>query len=103
MASPLHHLGSNKRASARCVEFVSKRLSIGMKAPSLVVAASMGAVEALKDQAGLCRWGYALRAAAASAPTLSKPKPNPASSPAAKEADLRRLRKAHHLICWGPN
>uniref|UniRef100_A0A0E0CFZ3 Uncharacterized protein n=1 Tax=Oryza meridionalis TaxID=40149 RepID=A0A0E0CFZ3_9ORYZ len=79
-------------------------------APSLVVAASMGAVEALKDQAGLCRWDYALRSlylrAAAAAPRLRAPLSNTtaaaARTPAEDAADVR-LRKAHHLVCWGPN
>ncbi|XP_052141579.1 uncharacterized protein LOC127761341 [Oryza glaberrima] len=80
-------------------------------APSLVVAASMGAVEALKDQAGLCRWDYALRslylrAAAASSPRLRSPLSNTAAAaarPPAEEAADVRLRKVHHLVCWGPN
>jgi hypothetical protein len=78
------------------------------KAPSLVVAASVGAVEALKDQAGLCRWGYPLRSLyrrgrAAAAPSVralsaSLREPRPAAS-----AEDTKLRKAHHLVCWGPN
>ncbi|CAN6237200.1 unnamed protein product [Urochloa humidicola] len=84
--------------------------------PSLVVAASMGAVEALKDQAGLCRWDYALRslyhrAAAPRIHALSAA----LSDAAAAEAELpragagrpsaadARMRKAYHLVCWGPN
>ncbi|CAD6251802.1 unnamed protein product [Miscanthus lutarioriparius] len=87
--------------------------AVSRKAPSLVVAASMGAVEALKDQAGLCRWDYALRSlyrraaaprihalAAALWDSVSVP---PASRPPSAAADAARMRKAYHLVCWGPN
>ena len=81
------------------------------KAPSLVVAASVGAVEALKDQAGLCRWGYPLRSLyrrAAAAPrvrALSASLSDAAAAPrpAPLSAEDAKLRKAHHLVCWGPN
>ncbi|KAE8801208.1 wound induced protein [Hordeum vulgare] len=84
------------------------------KAPSLVVAASVGAVEALKDQAGLCRWGYPLRSLyrhAAAAPrvrALSASLSEAAAAataprPASLSAEDTKLRKAHHLVCWGPN
>ncbi|VAI55674.1 uncharacterized protein [Triticum aestivum] len=83
------------------------------KAPSLVVAASVGAVEALKDQAGLCRWGYPLRSLyrhAAAAPrvralsaSLSEATAAAAPRPVPLSAEDAKLRKAHHLVCWGPN
>ena len=79
------------------------------KAPSLVVAASVGAVEALKDQAGLCRWGYPLRslyrsaAAAPSVRALSASLCETRPPAAASSSEDTKLRKAHHLVCWGPN
>ncbi|RLN09774.1 uncharacterized protein C2845_PM11G14980 [Panicum miliaceum] len=84
----------------------------GVKAPSLVVAASMGAVEALKDQAGLCRWDYALRslyhraaaprirAALSGSAAAELPRAGAGRPPSAADA---RMRKAYHLVCWGPN
>jgi len=97
--------------------------SVTKKASSFVVAASMSAVEALKDQVGLCRWDYAIRslynrAAAAkvtgrAVPVSLSSSPSQTagcSSAAAVRAGARtrrteeeKLHKAYHLVCWGPN
>lgn len=93
-------------------------MAVSKKASSLVVAASMSAVEALKDQAGLCRWDYALRSlynrAAAANKVVGTGRAVPVSlsssqaAAAARAARPRRseeekLHKAYHLVCWGPN
>ncbi|KAM0838015.1 hypothetical protein ACQ4PT_061261 [Festuca glaucescens] len=93
-------------------------LSVSKKASSLVVATSMAAVEALKDQAGLCRWDYALRSLCqrgrrAVPVSLSSSSSQAVSGGAAGAAVARaarprrseeeKLRKAYHIVCWGPN
>ena len=79
------------------------------KRASLVVAASIGTVEALKDQAGLCRWNYALRS------VHSRVKQNMGgfsrvgriSSGVELDEKAKRseeaLRTVMFLSCWGPN
>ncbi|KAK3040293.1 hypothetical protein RJ639_028208 [Escallonia herrerae] len=87
------------------------------KKSALIVAASIGAVEALKDQ-GFCRWNYALRSMQQHAKTNlrsyyqqqgDRQRPiNPLVSPPMRE--LRKvkqteesLEKVMRLSCWGPS
>ncbi|KAB2091187.1 hypothetical protein E1A91_A03G177300v1 [Gossypium mustelinum] len=78
-----------------------------------IVAASIGAVEALKDQ-GICRWNYTARAVVQHAKnyvrSASQAKNLSSQSSAAISKGLRQskqsdesLRTVMYLSCWGPN
>lgn len=81
-----------------------------------MVAASIGVVEALKDQ-GVCRWNHALRSfhqhAKSNFRSYSQGKRLPAqysSSVSNKMKDNQKLKKSEeslrtvmYLSCWGPN
>ncbi|KAL0908942.1 hypothetical protein M5K25_023457 [Dendrobium thyrsiflorum] len=91
---------------------------------SLVVATSMSAVEALKDQLGLCRWNYTisnlsrhainpiarpssqLRHVSSSAAAVAVEQID-SKIPVAEEMTRRRraekAEKVRNLVCWGPN
>ncbi|XP_042442462.1 uncharacterized protein LOC122027539 [Zingiber officinale] len=83
-----------------------------VKKVSVLAAASVGAVEALKDQAGLCRWNYALRSlqqqarsnmrSLSQAVRMSSAVSDGRSSERAKQSE-ESLRKVMYLSCWGPN
>jgi hypothetical protein len=95
--------------------------SVSKKASSFVVTASMSAVEALKDQAGLCRWDYAIRSLyqrakvsgrafpvslSSSSQTAGRGSTTAASAGRAarpRRTEEEKLHKAYHLVCWGPN
>lgn len=80
-----------------------------------MVAVSVGAVEALKDQ-GFCRWNYTIRLVhqyaknhVSSVSQAKKLSSSPSSGVVSqlKEEKLKQaedsLRKALYLSCWGPN
>ncbi|CAN8314093.1 unnamed protein product [Cochlearia groenlandica] len=79
-----------------------------------LVAASIGAVEASKDQLGLCRWNYLIRSvnqriknnmrSASQAKRFSTTTVVNASGydEKAKRAE-ESLRTVMYLSCWGPN
>ncbi|OAY54972.1 uncharacterized protein LOC122723236 [Manihot esculenta] len=77
-----------------------------------MVAASIGVVEALKDQ-GLCRWNYALRSLQQHAKNnirsySQQPKKLlPALPKKLRDDKLKQseesLRTVMYLSCWGPN
>ncbi|ESQ33455.1 hypothetical protein EUTSA_v10009215mg [Eutrema salsugineum] len=79
------------------------------------VAASIGVVETLKDQLGVCRWNYVLRSInhhlRNNVRPISQTKKLSSSSSAAasgvssdkaKQAE-ESLRTVMYLSCWGPN
>ncbi|QCE09860.1 uncharacterized protein LOC114185494 [Vigna unguiculata] len=77
-----------------------------------IVASSIGAVEALKDQLGVCRWNYALRSlqqhAKSNIGSFTQTKSLSSATSAAVANKVNRtkedsMRKVLDLGCWGPN
>ncbi|TVU32350.1 hypothetical protein EJB05_24075, partial [Eragrostis curvula] len=89
----------------------------GKKASSWAAAMSVGTVEALKDQAGLCRWNHAFRSVQQRAAARGAAAGNgggsacgrsnalPAASSARRKAKQQEeeLRTVMYLSNWGPN
>ncbi|KZV25310.1 hypothetical protein F511_07442 [Dorcoceras hygrometricum] len=69
-----------------------------------IVASSIGAVEALKDQLGICRWNYSLRCVLKHAKTHLLPAQ---AHHSCMEGDNKYINetcfnKVMYFNCWGP-
>ncbi|KAK8968333.1 hypothetical protein KSP40_PGU021210 [Platanthera guangdongensis] len=90
-------------------------MSSAGRASSWIAAASISAVEALKDQGGLCRWNYSLRSlhnktkkemsSSSSRSSSAVAVINRGVSSKAEKANRAEesLRKVMFLSCWSPN
>ncbi|KAL1222162.1 hypothetical protein V5N11_011041 [Cardamine amara subsp. amara] len=84
---------------------------------TLLVAATIGALEASKDQLGICRWNYLLRSvnqrirnnvrSASQANKFSSSSTTAVASASVKNEKAKKaeesLRTVMYLSCWGPN
>ncbi|KAL4327955.1 hypothetical protein HN51_035214 [Arachis hypogaea] len=93
-------------------------MSTSIRARAWSVAASVGVVEAMKDQLGICRWNYAFRSAQQHVKnrvgsfSQTKKLSSSSSSAMVATAKLRKekakqseesLRTVMYLSSWGPN
>ncbi|XVF04072.1 hypothetical protein REPUB_Repub05bG0049700 [Reevesia pubescens] len=85
-------------------------MSSGAAKKAWIVAASIGAVEALKDQ-GICRWNYTIRSLhqhtknnirSLAQTKLISPSSAVASNKLMKKPE-EKMRKVMELSCFGPN
>ncbi|QHO31276.1 hypothetical protein S83_025971 [Arachis hypogaea] len=119
-------LHQSKYIFITCSGFLGEELihtythTMSSSARNWIVAASVGVVEAMKDQ-GVCRWNYALRNVQqhvkSHVRSFSQPKQQFSSSSSAAMVStttvLKRSQKAKqseeslrtvmYLSCWGPN
>ncbi|RZB77029.1 hypothetical protein D0Y65_035129 [Glycine soja] len=89
-----------------------QQLNMSAATRAWIVASSIGAVEALKDQLGVCRWNHALRSlqqhAKSNIRSYTQAKNLSSATSAAVSNKVKRtkeesMRKIMDLSCWGPN
>lgn len=111
---PLHHNTDHWSSLLVSIVFEFQR-KMSQMGKAWIVAASVGTVEALKDQ-GFCRWNYAMRCihqhARNSLRSFSQAKKLSSTSSAMVSSTSRgdkakqseeSLRTVMYLSCWGPN